>query len=75
MHHHPLLSKSRSRDIRHANLSPGISVPPRPLEINPDHPHSQSSPVAMQPNPNPGFDAYERALWNWVNLYNLDAFL
>ncbi|EKM55276.1 uncharacterized protein PHACADRAFT_95774 [Phanerochaete carnosa HHB-10118-sp] len=22
-----------------------------------------------------GLDAYERALWNWVNVYNLDAFL
>ena len=20
-------------------------------------------------------DAYERALWNWVNVYNLDSFL
>jgi autophagy-related protein 9 len=22
-----------------------------------------------------GLDAYERALWTWVNVYNLDAFL
>ena len=22
-----------------------------------------------------GLDAYERALWSWVNVYNLDAFL
>jgi autophagy-related protein 9 len=22
-----------------------------------------------------GLDDYEKALWNWVNVYNLDAFL
>jgi autophagy-related protein 9 len=22
-----------------------------------------------------GLDEYEKALWNWVNVYNLDAFL
>jgi len=41
---------------------PGYLFPPRPLEINPDHPPSQSPPVAVQPNPKPGLDAYERAL-------------
>jgi autophagy-related protein 9 len=27
------------------------------------------------PKPMRELDAYERALWNWVNVYNLDAFL
>ncbi|KAI0664761.1 APG9-domain-containing protein [Cubamyces menziesii] len=53
-----------------------VSIPPRPSEINPD-------PVPQQPEPlhEPhtkhmrGLDEHERALWNWVNVYNLDAFL
>jgi len=77
----PLSRKGRSRDTRPAlNATtprdpPRISVPPRPSEINPDHPSSRSPSVAAQPNPKRGLDAYERALWNWVNVYNLDAFL
>lgn len=77
----PLSRKGHSRDTRHAlNATtpidpPRISVPPRPSEINPDQPPSRSPSVAAQPNPKRGLDAYERALWNWVNVYNLDAFL
>ena len=77
----PLSRKGRSRDTRHTPNAttpidpPRISVPPRPSEINPDHPPSRSPSVAAQPNPKRGLDAYERALWNWVNVYNLDAFL
>jgi len=31
--------------------------------------------VAAQPNPKRDLDAYKVALWNSVNVYNLDAFL
>jgi autophagy-related protein 9 len=78
----PLSRKGRTRDSRHATNAtthidaPRISVPPRPSEINVDRPPLvRSLPSAGQSNPKRGLDAYERALWNWVNVYNLDAFL
>jgi autophagy-related protein 9 len=77
----PLSRKGRARDTHHAPNAttpadpPRISVPPRPSEVNPDHTPARSPSVALQPNPKRGLDAYERALWNWVNVYNLDAFL
>ena len=78
----PLSRKGRARDVRHATNAtthidaPRISVPPRPSEINVDRPPLVRSPPSVrQSNPKRGLDAYERALWNWVNVYNLDAFL
>lgn len=56
-----------------------LSVPPRPSELDVDEPppRSRSSEPSEPRSPKPmrGLDAYERALWNWVNVYNLDAFL
>ncbi|KAG9127404.1 autophagy protein atg9 [Ceratobasidium sp. 392] len=52
---------------------PGFNAPPRPSElIQPalPQPAVSPSPKAMR-----GMDEYERALWNWFNVYNLDAFL
>lgn len=47
------------------------AMPPRPSEIHPN-------PI-LEPQPERkrmrSLDAYERALWNWINVYNLDAFL
>ena len=79
----PLSRRGRARDTRHPPSAtapvdpPRISVPPRPSEINLDHPPAPARPptTATQPNPKRGLDASERALWNWVNVYNLDAFL
>ena len=52
-----------------------VSIPPRPSEINPD-PAPQSEPLhEPQTKHMRGLDEHERALWNWVNVYNLDAFL
>ena len=52
-----------------------VSIPPRPSEINPD-PEPQSQPLRESPTRHMrGLDEHERALWNWVNVYNLDAFL
>ncbi|KAH9180820.1 APG9-domain-containing protein [Lactarius sanguifluus] len=78
----PLSRKGRPREVRYASQTtaptdpPRISVPPRPSEIGaelPPPPRRSSAPTP--PNPKRGLDAYERALWNWVNVYNLDAFL
>jgi autophagy-related protein 9 len=77
----PLSRKGRARDPRHASSAtkpvdpPRISVPPRPSEVSVEHLPTRSPSAAGQPNPKRGLDAYERALWNWVNVYNLDAFL
>ncbi len=77
----PLSRKGRPREVRYASQTtapadpPRISVPPRPSEIGAEHPPPRRSPAPMPPNPKRGLDAYERALWNWVNVYNLDAFL
>ena len=53
-----------------------MSVPPRPSDIDPDPPeHEPRQSQYQPPKPMRGLDAYERALWNWVNVYNLDSFL
>ena len=75
----PLLSRGDStrpilptttQDVKAAYASP-----PEQTEIDlPDQfPHGYSG--SPQPKQMRGLDAYERALWNWVNVYNLDAFL
>ncbi|TBU35594.1 APG9-domain-containing protein [Dichomitus squalens] len=52
-----------------------VSIPPRPSEINVD-PEPQSEPLHESPTKHiRGLDEHERALWNWVNVFNLDAFL
>ncbi|EJD05712.1 APG9-domain-containing protein [Fomitiporia mediterranea MF3/22] len=50
-----------------------LRLPPRPSEIDPpvnDEPQVQNARKQMR-----GLDAYERALWNWINVYDLDVFL
>ncbi|KAF9651480.1 APG9-domain-containing protein [Thelephora ganbajun] len=76
----PLLSKGDStRPILPTttqDLKAIYAAPPlKPPEIDPpgQFPHGYSSPP--QPKQMRGLDAYERALWSWVNVYNLDAFL
>jgi autophagy-related protein 9 len=77
----PLSRKLRARDTRFTTNPtppadpPRISAPPRPSEINAERPLARSPSTPLQPNPKRGLDAYERALWNWVNVYNLDGFL
>ncbi|CAE6504880.1 unnamed protein product [Rhizoctonia solani] len=49
-----------------------VNQPPRPSDlIQPSLPQ----PAVAPPRPMRGLDDYERALWNWFNVYNLDAFL
>lgn len=67
--HAPTTSVPMGSDI------PKLSVPPRPSEINVED-MSMPLPSPQPPSrPMRGLDAYERALWNWVNVYNLDAYL
>lgn len=70
-------------------LPPSVSIPPRPSEVDADADTEQTprnpGPGAgfheplfdynRRSKPMRGLDEYEKALWNWVNVYNLDAFL
>ncbi|EIW60231.1 APG9-domain-containing protein [Trametes versicolor FP-101664 SS1] len=75
----PLVSaRKSSKPILPSNTSDTpVSIPPRPSEINTDPmPQQQSEPLhEPQSKHMHGLDDHERALWNWVNVYNLDAFL
>jgi autophagy-related protein 9 len=59
-----------------------VSTPPRPSDLT-EEPipgeYDYSSPRQDSPyshhKPMRGLDGYEKALWNWLNVYNLDAFL
>lgn len=70
----PLYTNSRPPNSRQTSILP-VSIPPRPSEVE----TRETSPSRLleerQPKQMRGLDAYERALWNWVNVYNLDAFL
>jgi autophagy-related protein 9 len=74
----------RSIPVSSTTRPPPVSIPLRPSEPDVDSEHtprpsrynSSNSPHGeRQFDPMRGLDAYERALWNWVNVYNLDAFL
>jgi autophagy-related protein 9 len=60
-----------------------VSTSPRPSDLAEEpisgefgysSPPPQDSPYGSH-KPMRGLDDYERALWNWINVYNLDAFL
>lgn len=73
----PLYSTSRKQAgpiLPTTNGAP-VSIPPRPSELEEEDSHDPP-PLQEQPATHMrGLDAHERALWNWVNVYNLDAFL
>lgn len=79
----PLYSMARKQTTTPAPVLPtssnNVSIPPRPSELDVDdkrQPDSPSQPMTEhRPKQMRGLDDYERALWNWVNVYNLDAFL
>ncbi|THH01658.1 hypothetical protein EW026_g1076 [Hermanssonia centrifuga] len=72
----PLYSTSRKQAPPILPSAGHVSVPPRPseLDVEEDSPPTEqlTEPKLKQMR---GLDNYERALWNWVNVYNLDAFL
>lgn len=53
--------------------SDDLNLPPRPSEV--DTPTTEQAQSQASQKRNIGLDAYERALWNWVNVYDLDVFL
>jgi autophagy-related protein 9 len=50
-----------------------VSMPPKPSDLN--QPLAPETPQTETHKPMKGLNAYERALWSWVNVYNLDIFL
>ena len=73
-----VVSKSKSQS---PYTPSSVSTPPRPSDLN-EEPipgefnHSSSHQRSYRHHkPIRGLDDYEKALWNWVNVYNLDAFL
>jgi len=62
-------------------LPPPVSTPPRPSEVDDSSTRRNTafaeslSTIPKESKPLRGLDHYEKALWNWVNVYNLDAFL
>lgn len=73
----PLYSTNRRTPVTPPNNA-AVSIPPRPSELDPEETASTvAEPLSEPPKSRQmrGLDDYERALWNWVNVYNLDAFL
>lgn len=65
--------RSSTRPLLPVSNEDGLSLPPRPSEIDPPteaEPEEETARKQMR-----GLDAYERALWNWVNVYDLDVYL
>ena len=70
----PLRSTSKgSRSLLPVTNEDNLLLPPRPSEIDP--PAADPAQVQTPRKQMRGLDAYERALWNWINVYDLDVFL
>ncbi|KAJ7632902.1 putative transmembrane protein [Roridomyces roridus] len=70
----PLHSVAGRKQLPPPVLPTHTTSPPRPgsrATSTTDDTHDHGRPQKQMR----GLDAYERALWNWVNVYNLDAFL
>ncbi|KAF8636517.1 hypothetical protein AX17_003330 [Amanita inopinata Kibby_2008] len=54
-----------------------LSIPPRPSEVGGEREEraTRNHSDTRHHRHMRGLDAYEQALWNWVNVYNLDGFL
>jgi autophagy-related protein 9 len=68
--------KGRASTEPATGIPSNITIPPRPSEVE----DGDGSPVSISPEDATShkgirLDPYQRALWNWVNVYNLDAFL
>ncbi|KAI0086343.1 APG9-domain-containing protein [Irpex rosettiformis] len=73
----PLYSTSRRITPPILPSNAAVSIPPRPSELDAEETSSNAARPLTEPKVKQfrGLDDYERALWNWVNVYNLDAFL
>jgi len=77
------------REVPHSGSNFPVKIPPRPSDLDASEfrtgiyrPKSGASDSGKSSGSGGArrtkmrsLDAYERALWNWVNVYNLDAFL
>lgn len=53
-----------------------VSTPSRPDDLDEESEGHQDSPLlSASQRPAPGLTDYERALWSWVNVFNLDEYL
>lgn len=74
-------TKSQKRSQKKSPLLPThVSIPPRPSEIDSDGEDTPRGQDRQDDDDRPRrhvleLDPYNRALWKWVNVYNLDAFL
>lgn len=77
-------ARSMRKSNRHTSSTapgaqPQLSKPPRPSEL--DGPAvmaagaSDTTTAFASTRSQKGLDDYQKALWNWVNVYNLDAYL
>lgn len=64
---------SSTKPLLPISIEDGLSLPPRPSEIDP--PTEVEPEVEIARKQMRGLDAYERALWNWINVYDLDVYL
>lgn len=64
---------SSKRPMLPVTVDDTLKLPPRPIDLEPTT--STSTQPEMARKQMRGLDAYERALWNWVNVYDLDVFL
>ena len=75
----PMSPKSVSKPISKPKSPVSTSPLSDPVEEPIPEEFSYSSPPHDSPyrnhKPMRGLDDYEKALWNWINVYNLDAFL
>lgn len=72
----PPLPKTVPKSPSPANVPaslPGEELPAR--QSRPSTPGASSNTSVRPRTAMRGLDDYEKALWNWVNVYNLDAFL
>ena len=71
-----VISKSRSNPKSPVSPLPrpsDLTEEPTPAEF--DYSSPRRDPPYSRHKPVRGLDDYEKALWNWINVYNLDAFL
>jgi autophagy-related protein 9 len=67
------IGKAQQLNAVQGRITPTTINAPRPRVNTDDARHPE--PSSRQQKPMRGLDAYERALWNWVNVYSLDEFL
>lgn len=70
--------RTRVKDSAYPNAE-RLSKPPRPSELDErpimEEDQAGTATAYATTRPQQGLDDYQKAMWNWVNVYNLDAYL